>query len=303
MKNIINYFYNFNITEIYSINYGFYFNYCDNSYVFMRCIRELNEINSIYNLYKELKLKNIFVNDLIVNKNGQLVCMVDNKAFVLVKDNTKNNIINMNDLLYIQNNTINIKCDNRLFRNNWIRMWEIKMDYYEKNINNNLKKYPLLNKSIHYYIGLGENAISYLSYNSVNNNNFVLSHKRINWNNSTFDFYNPLNFIFDSRVRDFSEYVKTQFFYGSMSFTEFKRFIDYMNFSKEECILFISRLLFPTYFFDLYDSIINEEIPEEKIKNVLDKKDDYANFLKNTFYYFVNIKKINIPCIDWLINY
>ena len=303
MKNIINFFYNFNVIEIYSINNGYYFNYNNDSYVFMCCMRDLNEINAIYNLYKELKIRNVFVNDLILNKNGQIVCIVDNKNFVLIKDNTKNNRINMNDLLYIQNNTVNIKCDKKIFRNNWIKMWEIKIDYYEKNINGSLKKYPLLNKFIDYYIGLGENAISYLSYNSVKKTNYVLSHKRININNSTFDFYNPLNFIIDSRVRDFSEYVKTQFFYGTLSFDEFKRFVDYMNLSREECILLISRLLFPTYFFDLYDSILNEEFPEENIKNVLDKKDEYANFLKNTFYYFINIKKINIPCIDWLIKY
>ena len=55
--------------------------------------------------------------------------------------------------------------------------------------------------------------------------------------------------------------------------------------------------------FDLFDSIINKEIDEDKIKNVLNKKNDYVLFLKNTFYYIIYTKKISLPYIEWIIRF
>ena len=300
MKNIINYYYSFNIINIFIVNKGYFFNYNDNSYMFVKLERPIDELNSIYNLYKELKTKKIFVNDIILNRDNQIISNVDNVPYVLIRDNTKNNMLSINDILYYQNNTLMITNDRKLFRNDWIKLWVKKLDYYENNSKLS-KKYSKLNESIDYYIGLGENAISYLVNNYTSTNDIVLSHKRIKASSSSFDFYNPLNFILDSRVRDFSEYIKELFFKNRISFDEFKRCIDYMNFNKNEYILLIARLLFPTYYFDLYDLIINEEKKEDVIKNVLSKKNAYNIFLKNTFYYIVYTKKINIPFIEWIV--
>ena len=74
-----------------------------------------------------------------------------------------------------------------------------------------------------------------------------------------------------------------------------------MNFSKDEYILLISRLLFPTYYFDICDEIISNNVNEDKIKKVLDKSNDYITFLKSTFYYIIYNKKINIPYIEWIV--
>jgi hypothetical protein len=182
-------------------------------------------------------------------------------------------------------------------------MWKTKIDYYEKQVNNFKNKFPLLNKTIDYYIGLGENAISFLVNNKIIISNYVLAHKRIYNNYSSFDFYNPLNFILDSRVRDFSEYIKSEFFYNNITVDIFKNYLDYLNFTKDEYILLFSRLLFPTYYFDLYDEIVNGKLDENKIKNILNKNNDYILFLKNTFYYVIYAKKINIPNIEWIFKY
>ena len=282
------------VLEVFSINNNYYFNFDNKSYIFMKCDRQLNELNSIFSLYRELVTKNIFVDDIILNKNDQVISLVNNTPYVLLKDNTKSNNININDLI-----------DNKkLLRNNWINLWGTKIDYYESYSNELLKKYPALSNSLDYYIGLGENSISYLVNNSVKNSSVVLSHKRIQFNNTSFDFYNPFNFIIDSRVRDFAEYMKDLFFNSeNFNYDEYIRYIDYMNYTKDEYILLISRLLFPTYYFDLFDQIVNENISEDIIKNVLNKNSEYISFLKNTFYYIIFTKRINIPIIEWIINY
>lgn len=301
MKNIINYFYNLNVLELYDISNGVYFNINNNSYIFMKYDRSINEVKSIYSLYKELKGRNISINDIVLNRENQIISFVNNIPYILIKDNTKNGNIDINDLLYVQNNTLNIKNDKIICRNDWIKLWSLKLDYYDNNFSRLTNEYPLLRESIDFYIGLGENAVSYLVYNPINDNKMVLSHRRIDF--SSFSFYNPINFILDNRVRDFSEYIKNMFFNGNISFDEFSRYIDYMNFNREEYILLISRLLFPTYYFDLFDSIINKEIDEDKIKNVLNKKNDYVLFLKNTFYYIIYTKKISLPYIEWIIRF
>ena len=282
---------------------GYYFNINNNSYIFTIYNRPLNECSSIYNLYNELLKRKIFTNDIVLNKNNQIITMVNNVPYVLLKDNTINKRINMNDILYLQNNSINIYNDKLLFRNNWITLWEIKIDYYESRLKEIDNKYPLLSNTLDYYIGLGENAISYLVNNNIKVNDLVLSHKRIKMDDSSFEFYNPFNYILDSRVRDFSEYIKSLFFKDMITFENFEGYLNISNFNKDEYILLISRLLYPSYYFDLFDDIVNNNEDENIIKNVINKNNDYILFLKNTFYYIIYKKRINIPIIEWITYY
>lgn len=300
MKNIINYYYNFNLINIYNINDSIYFNYKNNDYFFIKYDRSVNEIQSIYNLNSELKKRMILTNSIILNKDNQIVTFVNNTPYILIRDDVKTKKLTINDILYIQNNTINIIGDKKLYRIDWIKMWQIKIDYYEDLMINIKKRYSLLYSNIDYYIGLGENAISYLVYNNVKDNNVCLSHKRINTNKNTFDYYNPINYILDNRTRDISEYIKDLFF-SNNNLDLIMYYLNYINLSKEEYILLISRLLFPTYFFDVYDKIINNELDEKIVKPIIDKTDSYISFIKNIFFFIIYQKGINIPYIEWII--
>ena len=73
----------------------------------------------------------------------------------------------------------------------------------------------VIQESFSYYLGLAENAISYvnnttLKYNSFNSK-VTLSHRRIFYPNFKINFLNPLSFIFDLEVRDIAEYLKAMF--------------------------------------------------------------------------------------------
>lgn len=301
MKNIINYYYNFNLLDVYLVDNKYFFNYKNNDYFFIVFDRPIDDVQSIYNLFLELKKRRLLTNDIILNKDNQIITFVNNTPYILIKDNVKNKQININDILYIQNNTINVIKDKKLYRNNWINMWKAKIDYYEQLMNNISNKYKILNNTIDYYIGLGENAISYLVNNKITNNILCLSHKRIDVNKNSFDFYNPINYILDNRVRDFSEYTKNLFFLGKISINNYKYFLEYMNFTREEYILLISRLLFPTYFFDMYDNIINYNLDEIVIEDIINNTDNYISFIRDVMMYIIYQKRINIPFIEWII--
>ena len=301
MKNIINYYYNFNILDVYLIDNKYYFNYKNNDYFFMIFDRPIDELQSIYNLYVELKKRGILTNSIILNKDKQMVTFVNNTPYIMIKDNVRNQRVTINDILYIQNNTFNIINDKKIYRKDWIKLWETKIDYYEDQMNSILKKYSLLNSTIDYYIGLGENAISYLINNSVKDNNICLSHKRINIRNSTFDFYNPINYILDSRIRDIAEYIKSMFFSEVISIDLVINYISFINLSRDEYILLISRLLFPTFYFDVYDKIITNELDENSINSIIEKTDNYIILIKKIFFYIIYQKGVNIPYIEWII--
>ena len=300
MKNIINYYYNFNILDLYNINGKYYFNYKNNDYIFLDYNRSLEEANSIYNISSEFKKRNILINDIVLNKDNQIVTIINNNPYVLIRDNSKNKMISINDILYIQNNTYNFINDKKIYRNDWIKMWSTKIDYYESQMNV-ISRYITLSDTIDYYIGLGENAICYLVNNNVVVNNMCIEHRRIDINKGSFDFYNPINFVLDSRVRDFSEYIKNLFFLNKINLDTFKYYLDYINFSKDEYILLISRLLFPTYYFDLVDDIINYNLDEKIINNIINKTNYYIDFIKGIIIYIIYQKRINIPYIEWII--
>jgi hypothetical protein len=78
-------------------------------------------------------------------------------------------------------------------------------------------------------------------------------------------------------------------------------FLNYINFNREEYILFIARMLYPTYYFDMIDKIIMNNENEIIIKKIIDKTNDYINLIEELFYYINNNLRMNIPIIEWII--
>lgn len=151
----------------------------------------------------------------------------------------------------------------------------------------------MLCDSLSYFIGMGENAISYLVNNldSKSNVNLVVSHKRIYQERGSLNFYDPLNFVVDSRVRDVAEFIKETFYNKTLNLYDLKSYFNMANLNKNEYILLLGRLLFPTYYFDIYDDIINNGKSEELVINIIDRTDEYESLL-NTIYNLFYMKKM-----------
>ena len=291
---------NASIDDLIKSNVDYYFYLNNNEYHLIKYNRPIEDIESLYKLNIQMINRRCMVHKIIINKDKSIITMINNEPYILLKICSKNKYINLSDINYIQQMTYNIEYDKSLLRSDWVNLWCEKIDYYEYQINQLGKEYPILCDSLSYFIGLGENAISYLVNNiKENKKTLTVSHKRINDN--SFDFYNPLNFIIDDRVRDVSEYIKKSFFNNTFNINELKSYLNYNNFNNEEYICFFSRLLFPTYYFDIYDEIINTKSDENKIIPILEKTTQYEEFLVYIYKYIIYEKKVQIEPIEWLL--
>ena len=114
------------------------------------------------------------------------------------------------------------------------------------------------------------------------------------------DFFNPLNLIIDVKVRDICEYFKIKFFENEYIIDEVKNYLYLSKLNNSEIMLFFIRLIYPSYYFDLYDNIIQEKIKEEKINIYINKINNYEIFLKN-IYNIINNNYYKLPEIEWII--
>lgn len=303
MKNTINYYYNIIVEDFVKSESDYYFYLNNEEYHLIVFDRPFDDIEPIYKLNLEMVKRKCIVHEIIINKDNQVITMINNIPYALIKlCKYRNDRVFLNDINYMQTMTQGINYDKSLLRIDWVKLWSDKIDYYEYQISQLGMKYPILCDSLSYFIGLGENAISYIINNQIDDNNFpVVTHKRINIMKGSFDFYNPINFVIDSRIRDISEYIKNCFFNEKLDFYEIKSSFNTMNFSKNEYMLLFSRLLFPTYYFDMYDEIINNNLDEEKIINIVNRTYEYEEFLCNMYKYIVYTKKVNLEPIEWLL--
>ena len=288
MKNALNYYYNLNVENIHQKNKNYYFKVNNLQYMLLECVNE--EISDIYSLNIYLT-KNYPFYKIILNKENKIITLINETNYILMEINNSIKELNVNEIIKINN--ISIVNFNKLRRDNWYTLWTNKIDYFEYQINQIGKKYPIIRESFNYYIGLAETAISLIK--SINNEDMYLSlsHKRIN---NAFDLYNPLNLIIDVRIRDICEYFKFCFFENKNIFKELELFLNYNKLSYNESVYFLARMLFPTYYFDLYEKIIANEVKEEEIKKIISKVDKYEKLLK---YIYLNFKNNNLY-IEWL---
>jgi hypothetical protein len=304
MKNVLNYFYNIFPSNIYPKDKYVFFTYDNENYCFHIYNRSLEETKALYDLNVQMINNNLLVHEIILNKDNQAITYIDNIPYILFKVYVNvDKKCSLNDVIEINNSTYMIKYDDILNRSNWIKLWSEKVDYFELHINHFGKKYPVLASSLSYFIGLAENAIMYIksTYLEINiPTSLVVCNKRINCNDTYFDIYNPLNYVVDSRVRDFSEYIKTSFFCNKNIWEEIEKYFYFNNLSFYEYRLLFGRLLYPSFYFDIYEDIINENRTEKEIINIIEKVDEYENFLIDMYYLINDIVKI--PEVDWLIN-
>ena len=305
MKESINYYYNLNIGEVEKWNYVYRFKLNNAYYYFVPIKRVDNELQDIVNVSKELKQRNIPVHDIILNKFNKIITNVLNTNYCLIKpindiyiEYDLRDIINLNKSLRLNPSKSN------LYRNNWGKLWSDKIDYFEYQIHELGKDRPIILNSFSYYIGLGENAISYVinannKYIPSINDKICLSHRRINYPNYLLNYFNPLSFIFDLEVRDIAEFIKSAFFANEDALSYLQFALKNNNFTIYSLALLYARLIYPTYYFDLYEKVMNEEEEEEILIPIIEKASEYEEFLNKAF---LEINKYAaIDRIDWLL--
>ena len=293
IKQYIEYYYNFENINITKIKEYYRFDYKNTNYLFMPLTRypiEILQINRVIN--NDANYDNI-----VLNIKNQLITYIDGKNYILVRlsKNSANynlyNQIEKSKIVYLQNEMID-----KITKTNWDILWSKKIDYIEYQLNN-LDNDNIVFNSVWYYIGMAENAISYVNetFSLSSNHRLYVSHKRIN---EQF-FNNPLNLIVDYRSRDISEYLKYIFLKKEYDYIEIKEKLQKLNLDEFLCRMIYGRLFFVTFYFDIFDSVMNGN-KENKLllRNIINRADEYEDYINSIYDILAQIKKI--PRIGWV---
>lgn len=306
MKNVLNYYYNFLIEELVQTKKKYTFYDQQYQYIFLPFTRSLEEAPALYLLNLEIIKTKPLYQRIILNKDKQILTLVNQIPYILLQvPQTENRLLQLEDLHEYDVTVIpkNIRQLTALVRFDWVHLWKEKIDYFEYQIEHFRKKYAFLTSSISYFIGLGENAIGYIqeTITEEKNLNFsplVVSHKRLSSCESLLDFYNPLNLIIDHKTRDIAEYLKSLFYNDCYKLEEISAFFRVEKLNRLDYRLLFGRLLFPSFYFDLYDQIINGYQPEESILTITNRIVEYERYLYDIF--LILKQYSDIPQIDWI---
>lgn len=284
MENILNYYYHIIVDNI--SNNG-YFTYNNHYFCLYEYKRNIDEIDSLLFLNNYMISNKIPVNKIINNISNQPLTYHNGKYYVLL-------LIKYQEVNYYQMVSAPIsKNIDLLKRNDWAYLWSKKIDYIEYQMMHIDNKYPLINDSINYYIGLAENAIMYFKMVNKNNYSLYICHRRQNKDT----LYNPLELVIDYKVRDIAEYLKEGFFYHNKTINSIKRYLYKINLNINDYLLLYIRMLYPSYYFDIYEKIVNNNLNENKLNIVIEKISLYEELL---YEIYLIIRKNNVLGINWI---
>ena len=306
MKETLEYYYGLDIENIEELDGKYHIKIENQDYFFVFYNRGIEELEDIINVSNEMVKKGINVHKILINRNNSFLTKVGEYNYILFAVSNLNEEYDIFDMVKISEKLVLNNNKSNLYRNNWGTLWSEKIDYFEYQVRELSIEKDVVKNSFSYYVGMAENAISY-----VNNTNMkyggdayriVLSHRRVFYPNYKLNYLNPLSLVFDLEVRDIAEYLKAMFFKKDISFCldELSSYLKIRHLSLYEYQMLYARLLYPTYYFDVYESVMNKNGDEEELVNIIKKCDSYEEFLKNA--YLEISKYAKIDKIEWIIN-
>lgn len=162
-----------------------------------------------------------------------------------------------------------------------VNKWQIKNDYLEEYLKNSNNELVIETKD--YYLGLAEQAIVIYKDSSNIYNEKVLCHKRIRKDN----YRMPNNIVIDYKERDIAEYIKYLIFIECLDENEIIKIIDKNIINHYNLNLIISRLLYPSEYFDLIDESRGGVDINNKIINLINKEK-----LRQKIIFYINKKRV-----------
>lgn len=306
MKETLEYYYGLDIESIEELDGKYHFKIENQDYFFVFYNRGIEELEDIINVSNEMVKKGINVHKILINRNNSFLTKVGEYNYILFAVSNLNEEYDIFDMVKISEKLVLNNNKSNLYRNNWGTLWSEKIDYFEYQVRELSIEKDVVKNSFSYYVGMAENAISY-----VNNTNMkyggdayriVLSHRRVFYPNYKLNYLNPLSFVFDLEVRDIAEYLKAMFFQKDISFCldELSSYLKIRHLSLYEYQMLYARLLYPTYYFDVYEGVMNKNGDEEQLVNIIKKCDSYEEFLKKA--YLEISKYAKIDKVEWIIN-
>lgn len=305
MKDILLYAYHVSVDNIKEYREYSVFEWNDQYYYFTKLKRSKEEFEDLLKVVEELLKKQVPVFNLIANVNNEFITMVGNDAYVLIEVNDDTHEYGILDM--IERDKVVGLSDKKsvMYRNEWAKLWSEKVDYLEYQVHEMGKDYPVILNSFSYYVGLAENAICYVKHieklmDVPKKLPIVLSHRRVKYPNYRLNYDNPLNFIFDIEVRDIAEYLKSMALENKQfALIDLKSYIDLRQPDLYNMCMLYARLVYPSYYFDLHEKIINQDEKEDCLIPIIDQVDEMESFLRDAWFIMKNY--VPIEPIAWLL--
>lgn len=300
MKNVLVYYYNLSSYDIRQNNDNYKFSVGNYYYVLMPC--EIDTIGAIYQLSNTLIRNDVYVHQIIPNVHNNLYTNVNDKNYVLLRSySSMDEKVEFQDILNFSRATDKIQISN-YEPPNWAMLWSNKVDYFEYQISQFGKKFPTIRESIGYYIGMVETGISLYQNFQLNDikdsASLSVAHKRLKTGYTLYDLYNPMNLLIDYNVRDAAEYFKNLFLIKENILEDIIKYFQQQYFTSYDYFLFFVRLFYPSFYFDVYEQIVENNCDEQKILDAIEKTPLYEKLIKDVYAYLSNY--INIPDIEWI---
>lgn len=307
MKDTISFYYNIDIDSLEEKDGKYHFKYQKRDFFFVFFNRNLDELEDLLACVSDMQKKGIDVHGILINKDNSILTKINEYNYILMSVSNYSETYGIFDIIDMNNKLTLNNYNSKLYRNNWDNLWMQKVDYFEYQIRELGLDKEVIKSSFSYYIGLAENAISYvhnIKLKYVQQGTITLSHRRIFYPNYKLNYLNPLSFIFDLEIRDIAEYLKAMFFSSDENsyetLEELKSFLKIKKLTIYEYNMLFARLLYPSYYFDIYEEVMNKERNEEDLVNIISKNKSFEEFLKKA--YLEITKYAKLEKIDWLIN-
>ena len=211
--------------------------------------------------------------------------------------------ISINDLLFMHRQYSSTNNVNYSSLSAIKEIWINKVDMIENKILPSLKidnfLFEKINSLIIYSLGLGENAIEYIQDIILDFDEKIeevtLSHKRFNKFDS-YELLNPFNLIVDSPMRDIADLYNIDI----INQNNLDQVLNSYNLSIKSASLLFSRILFPSFLFDLLEEqyVTRGDIRKELLDyyNNLEVKIDKIKYIHK---YLVD--RYGIRPLNWLL--
>ncbi len=297
MRNLISYYYQLEPSDIHQSLFYYTFAIKGEKYRLQEVANI--DIEKVYHFTLMLLQRGIYTHQIIKTTTNEFFITFDQKRYVLLKyyvsDTEK---ISFSTLLEFQNQLINVSLMEDTSGRSWGELWSEKIDYFEYQMSQFGIKYPVIRESFSYYVGLAEVGISLFNAYFDPKEATTLSHRRIKYNSTLYDLYDPFNLIQDTKVRDASEFFKSLYIEKKDIFLEIATYLKSPNLSNYERILFFIRMLFPSFYFDMFEKIMDSQKSDEPLIAILEKSKDYDLLLKEIYNELASYMRI--PYISWL---
>lgn len=297
MRNLINYYYQLEPIDIHQSNAYYTFMVKNEKYR----LQEIPNISveQVHHFMMELWQRGVYTHQIVTTVTNEYFVHFDQKEYVLLKYYVdEKEEVSFSLLEEFQRQLLYLPPIEASKSRKWSDLWSEKIDYFEYQMSQFGVKYPIIRESFAYYVGLAEVGISLFNTYFDAEEKTIVSHRRIKWNSTLYDLYDPFNLIEDSKVRDSAEYFKSLYMKNGNVLEEIILYLRNPYLSNYDRMLFFIRMLFPSFYFDAYEEIMDNQKSDEPLKEIIEKSKDYDHLLKGIYNELSNY--MTVPYISWL---